>query len=144
MTRILLIPVAGTIAALVMIAYARQTRGEARPPELPPFDFPDAPEHAAPPDEEPEPPPAPREPEPREFQLQLEADGTILDLKSGESFASFDELRETIGEVRHTLVLANGKGVSREALDEAEARLRDRFKVLKVYRAPEAPPGKDR
>jgi hypothetical protein len=141
--RLLVLPLAGTIAALVMIAYARQERQpgeEETPPELPPFDFPDVPEHG---DDEEE--PEPGRTEPREFQLQLEADGSILDLEAGLRFASIDELREMIGgDARHTLFLANGKGVTREALDAAEARLRDRYQVRKVYRAPDAPPGEDR
>ena len=51
MTRILLIPVASTLAALTMIVYARQPRGETKHPEMP-FDFGDTPEHGAPMDEE--------------------------------------------------------------------------------------------
>ena len=51
MTRILLIPVAGTLAALAMIVYARQPRGETKHPEMP-FDFGNTPEHGAPMDEE--------------------------------------------------------------------------------------------
>jgi hypothetical protein len=166
-TRILLIPVAGTIAALVMIAYAREPRGEPPSPEIPPFDWPDAPEHGGPSDEN-EPmgdEPLPVEPgeeekepekepvaEPREYQLRLEADGTFAGKvvpKGAEpefavSFASVEDLLQRIGDARHTLVITNGEGVERAKLDEIETSLRDRFKVLKVYRALETPPAEDR
>lgn len=159
MTRILLIPVAGTLAALVAISFARQPRpDEASTHELPPFDFPDAPDHGAlPPAEESEPPlempPEEPEPEPMELDFRLEADGALVYLAPTEGlveapptvrFKSIDELVEKIGDVRHTLVISNGKGVTSEALDDAEARLKDHFKVVKVYRAPETPPGEER
>jgi len=153
LTRILLIPIAGTIAALIAITLARQPRGEAAEPELPAYDYGNAPEHAAPPedeteptlppegDEEPAPAPAP---EPREFQLRLEADGTVVDSENGTKYASIDKLAEELKDARHTLVLTNGKGVTEKALDDALVLLRDHFKVLKVYSAPEAPPGEGR
>ncbi|HEX5136477.1 MAG TPA: hypothetical protein VFY93_05875 [Planctomycetota bacterium] len=162
MKRILLIPVAGTIAALAMIVYARQPREpKTTHPDLAPFDFPDAPEHAAPPEpgeEEPVPEgmtpeePGPEEtapekepaPEALEYQLRLEADGSISDTESGRTYAGIDDLAKALGTARHTLVITNADGVPKSALDEAEVRLRDRYSIRKVYRAAEAPPGEGR
>lgn len=141
MTRILLIPVTGTIMAFIAISLARHPRGEAVPPEPPPFDWPDAPEHAKPPDEEEE-PPTPPAPVPQEFHLMLEADGAVLE--GGRKYASIDDLVKEIGDAMHTLVITNGDGVTKATLDDVEVRLRDRFKVVKVYSAPEAPPDEDR
>ncbi len=141
MIRRLMIPVAGTIAALVVIVLAHEPRGKPLPPEPPPFDFPEPPEHSAPPAED-EPAPS----EPQEFQLELGADGTflVLDVENKYTFASIEDLSKQIGDVRHTLVISNGDGVPEAALDAALAQLRDRFQVRKVYRAPEAPPGDGR
>jgi hypothetical protein len=143
MIRRLMIPVAGTIAALVAIVLAHEPRGAPSAPEFPPFDFPDPPEHAGPVEEE-EPPPAEPPPDPQEFQLELGSDGALLDLERGDSFASPDEIGEQLGEVRHTLVISNGEGVTEAALDAVVAQLRDRFQVSKVYRAPETPPAEGR
>lgn len=162
MKRILLIPVVGTIAALAMITYARNPR-EPKPthPELPPFDFPDAPEHGAPPEpdedvfppeemlpdesapEEAPPKKAP-EPEAHEYQLQLETDGSFRDLEDGHTYKGLDDLAKTLGKARHTLVITNGDGVDRAKLDATEKALRDRYTIRKVYRAAEAPPGEGR
>lgn len=138
MIRLLMIPVAGTIAALVAIVLAHEPRGDALPPQPPPFDFPDVPEPAPPREDRPAPS------EPQEFQLELGADGTFLDVEHGDGFASVEELSAQLGEVRHVLVLSNGEGVTEAALDAALAQLRDRFQVRKVYRAPEAPPADGR
>jgi hypothetical protein len=143
MIRRLMIPVAGTIAALVAIVLAHEPRGAPSAPEIPPFDFPDVPEHAGPDEEGEEEPPLPP-PEPQEFQLELGADGALLDLERGDSFASLEELGEQLGDTRHTLVLSNGEGVTEAALDAALAQLRDRFQVRKVYRVPETPPAEGR
>jgi hypothetical protein len=156
-----MIPVAGTIAALAMIAYAREPRGETRHPGPLPFDFGDAPDHE-PMDEEPL-PVAPEEntgeeaerrpaAEAREYELRLEADGTLVgevvkpepEDPAPRVFASVQDLIDRIGDARHTLVITNGDGVDRAKLDEVETALRDRFKVRKVYRAPETPPEEGR
>jgi hypothetical protein len=167
-TRILLIPVAGTIAALVMIAYAREPRGEAKHPADTPLDFHGGSMHGAEDEEEPaaeepvpEDEPLPGEPgeptgepekpapPPQEFQLRLEADGAlvgeIVDPTRPEpvAFASAEDLIKRIGSARHTLVITNGAGVDRAKLDGIEALLRDRFTIRKVYRA-EAPPSEER
>ena len=211
MIRRLMIPIAGTIAALVVVLWAHEPRGSA--PELPPFDMPDAPEHAGPEDEE---APEPRtfrielqadgrlldledkdvfaspaafaerrgdarnivvlsagegvadealdevieklqegdrfavrkdaapETEPETFEIELQEDGTLLEARHGDSFASVEELVEQLGDARHTVVLSNGDGVTEAALDELLAKLRGRFQVRKVYRAPETPPGDGR
>ncbi len=143
MIRLALIPIGGTIAALVAILLAHQPRGEAPEPPLSPPTR--APESSPPPEEGDEPPHEDAPPaEPMEFQLELGADGTFLELEHGDSFASLEELTKQLGDVRHTLVLSNGEGVTEEALDAALAKLRDRFQVRKVYRAPEAPPAEGR
>ncbi len=171
MTRILLIPVAGTIAALVMIAYAREPRGEPKHPEIP-LDFHGGSVHGAEDEEEPGEEPAmpeaadeeplpgkpgePKEepeakpaPPPQEFQLRLEADGALvgelIDPTHPErvAFESAEDLIKRIGNARHTLVITNGDGVDRTKLDGIEALLRDRFTIRKVYRA-EAPPAEER
>jgi hypothetical protein len=130
-TRILLIPVAGTLAALAMVLYAHRPRGETDP-ELPPFDLPDAPEHAEPLDDV--------EPTPRTFRLELRADGTFFDLDHEEALASVAEVEEVLGDARHTLVLSGGEDVPEDAVDEAVRKLRDsklasgdpRFEVRKA------------
>jgi hypothetical protein len=148
-----MIPVAGTIAALIAIALAREPRGEA--PEPTQVDRPTAPEHdeeLLP--EEPEPPedaplPPPPQAEPQEYQLELNADGTITDVEELDEFASVDDLQQKLGDARHRLVLTNGAGVDEAALDAAFTKLRDaklangdpRFQVRKVYRVPDAPKG---
>ena len=147
MIKLLAIPVAGTIAALVAILLAHPEREGASPRrefEPPPFHLPEEePELPVPPEDEEEaappvrPPPAP---EPREFHLQLEADGALLDLESREVYADAEALAQDLGDAPHTLVIVNGEGVGEEALDQALARLRDRFLVRKVYRAREAQP----
>jgi hypothetical protein len=152
--RILLIPVVGTILALVAITLAREPRGPQKDEEQTPMDMGEAPEHAPPPDEQEGEEPAPPEegeaepepaPEPQEIQLELESDGSLVELgvlppMEPHRFASIDDLVKQLTKARHTIVLANGKGVTKEALDEAEVRLRDQFNVRKVYRAPEETP----
>jgi len=152
MTRLLLIPVTGTAAALLVILLAHRVRETSRENERPAIDWPQTPEHQVPADEpetEPEPEPEseptqPPAPEPREYQIELEKSGTFVDLESGTKYASAKELGEQLGTARHTLFIANGDGVTEATLDEALANLRDRFQVRKVYRAPEAPPGEGR
>lgn len=149
MIKLLWIPVAGTIAAIVAILLAREPRGDETPPppEPPPFELPeelepgDAPEE--PMTEEPEPePPAPETP--AEMHIRLGPDGSLLAMDTGERFASVDELKEALGEARPMLFVGNADGVAEDALDNVLAQLRDRFQVRKVYRAPEPPPGEDR
>ncbi len=141
MIRLLMIPVGGTIAALVAIVLAHEPRGDV-PPRPPPFEFPTQPLE---PPEPHEPPAEAPTPEPREYQVELAADGTFLVLTGEEAaFASIEELQEQLGTARHTLVLSNGEGVTEAALDAVLAQLRDRYQVRKVYRAPEAPPAEGR
>lgn len=155
----LMVPVAGTIAALIAIALAREPRRQDVEP--PPSQFPaDVPEHGepfpedemAPEEEAPPTPPPPPAPEPQEFQLELGADGTLVDIKNGRTFASPEKLEAELDAARHKIVITNGQGVAEAALDAAFTKLRDakdpggdpRFQVRKVYRAPEAPAGEER
>ena len=150
----LMIPVAGTVAALIAIAFAREPRGNPAP-ETPPFQWPTKmqdhseplPTETLPPAEEEAPPKA--TPQPQEFLLELGADGTILDVDGKRTFKSIEELQEKLGDARHRLVVTNGKDVPEATLDAVFTTLRDaklasgdpRFQVRKVYRAPEAPAG---
>ena len=147
MIRLLLIPVGGTIAALIAIALAREPRGAPKAPDPPLFPVTNPHEEAEePPIEEGDEPPHEDAPpaEPTEYQIEVGADGTFIDLEGRVSFASVEELATELGDVRHTLLLSNGEGVTEEALDAALAKLRDRYQVRKVYRAPEAPPAEGR
>jgi hypothetical protein len=121
MIRRLMIPVAGTIAALVVVLWAHEPRGPA--PELAPFDMPDAPEHAEPKGEE--------APEPQTFKLELQKDGSLLDLDEQDVFKSPAAFAERRGDARHTVVLSAGEGVPAEALDAVIEELQARFEVRK-------------
>jgi len=119
MIRRLLIPVAGTIAALVVVLWAHEPRGPA--PEPPPFKIPDAPEPAEPEGEEP--------PEPQTFRIELQKDGSLLDLEEQDVFKSPAAFAERRGDARHTVVLSAGEGVTAEALDAVVEELRKGFDV---------------
>jgi len=139
--KLLAIPVAGTIAALVAILLAHPEREGAvqRPAfEPPPFHFP-----ADEPPELPEPEQPGSEPgaaEAGEIRLRLEADGALLDVEAEKVYASAAELAKRLGATSRKLIIANGQGVGEEALDATLARLRDRYQVEKDYRAPETQP----
>jgi hypothetical protein len=128
-----MVPVAGTIAALIVIALAHERRGG--PPRIPPFDLQDALDHAAPPAEDEEPRPLART-----LRLEVQADGTFVDHDGEEAFATPTDLAERLGDAGHTLVLSAGKDVTEAALDEAVRKLREskladgtpRFEVRKA------------
>ena len=150
MRRLLVIPVAGTIAALVVVMLAHEAREEEPGPvfpELPPVlpeDVPEAPgpDDAASPEEKPEakpkPPPEPLPPL-SEYYLRLEKDGKLVDLDGARSFADTDAVIEGLShdEVRHRIILSNGEGGDEAALDSLLEGLSAKFEVRKVYRAPE-------
>ena len=154
MRRLLVIPVAGTIAALVVVMLAHEAREEEPGPvfpELPPVlpeDVPEAPvpDDAASPEEEPEakpkppPEPPPKPPPPvSEYYLRLEKDGKLVDLDGARSFADTDAVIEGLShkDTRHRIILSNGEGVEEAALDEILEKLAAKFEVRKVYRAAE-------
>lgn len=161
MKRLLLIPVAGTIAALVVVLLAHEPREQ--DPET---DFPlpppavddsgpaEAHGDAAEPEEQPEAktektaekgkkkkkekreaPPPPQ----AEYYLRLEKDGSLVDLDSARSFADSAAVIAGLSDkvTRHRIILSNGEGVEEAALDDLLEGLSARFEVRKVYRAPE-------
>ncbi|MHC4548889.1 MAG: hypothetical protein ACYTEZ_08930 [Planctomycetota bacterium] len=143
MIRLLWIPVAGTVAALIVILLAHEPRGEepgpapveAPPPVTEPPDETEPPE----PDEAEPPPPPPPPPEAVEYQLRLEKDGRLVDIESGRTYADLaDVLGQLVADerVRNRIFLSNGAEVTEEALDRAVETLRDSFEVRKVYSAP--------
>lgn len=155
MRRLLLIPVAGTIAALVVVLLAHEPREEEPgpvfpdpPPALPDdeSDADDAPEGDALPDDaadepeaKPQPPPEPPPPPQAEYYLRLEKDGSLVDLDSARSFADSAAVIAGLGhdDTRHRIILSNGEGVKEAALDQLLEGLSAKFEVRKVYRAPE-------
>jgi len=146
--RILAIPVAGTVAALLAIlAFHREREVPGpgvRPP--PPFELP-TPDEPEGPDGMPEgphpddvrPPPEPS-PQPRTYRLQLRADGVLVDLESGETFQDAAEALEMLAAdegVRNRVMLGNATPeVDEAALDAVVAALAERCDVRKVYRGP--------
>jgi len=150
MKRLLAIPAAGTVAALIVVLLAHEPRAEEPGPvfpEPPPF-LPDedlsrrSPEGAkadAPkPEEKPEKKPAPKPP-PVEHFLQLEKDGSLIDPGSTRTFADGAAVIAELvrPDVRDRILLSNGKGVDDAALDKLVESLSAKFQVRKVYRAPE-------
>lgn len=154
MTRLLAIPVAGTVAALLAIL---AFHGEREAPkgagpalrEPPPFEFPtpdDLPDDADDetvkdePEDEAGAPPLPPPPKPRTYRLQLRADGALVDMDSGESFKDAAEVLETLAadaRVRHTVMVGNATPeVAEEAVDAVVKALSKRCEVRKVYRGP--------
>ncbi|MHC4973648.1 MAG: hypothetical protein ACYTG3_15085 [Planctomycetota bacterium] len=155
MRRLLLIPVAGTIAALVVVLLAHEPREEEPGPvfpEPPPPVLPDddAEPPAPPPEEEkadpaepekkskPEKPPEPPPPV-AEYYLQLQQDGNLVELNSSRKFTDTAAVIQGLGndKTRHRIFLSNGEGVEEAALDKLLEGLSAKFEVRKVYRAPE-------
>ena len=135
MTRLIAIPVTGTVAALIVILLAHEPRGDSEPEPAPPLldTLPDISSLAA---DQPPPPPPPPAPEPREYQLQVNRDGGLRDLESGKTYPDIKSVIDELGDARHTIVVTNEEGVAEAALDTAMAALRDRFEMRKIYRAP--------
>jgi len=146
MKRLLAIPAAGTVAALIVVLLAHEPRAEEPGPvfpEPPPF-LPDqdsdtaVPGDAPKPEEKPEKKPAPKPP-PVEHFLKLEKDGSLIDPGSTRTFADGAAVIAELvrDDVRDRILLSNGKGVDDAALDKLVESLSAKFQVRKVYRAPE-------
>lgn len=148
MKRLLAIPAAGTVAALIVVLLAHEPRAEEPGPvfpEPPPF-LPDqdseapVPGDASKPEEKPEKKPPPKPPPPPvEHFLQLEKDGSLIDTGSARTFADGAAVIAELvrDDVRDRILLSNGKGVDDAALDKLVESLSAKFQVRKVYRAPE-------
>lgn len=149
MIRLLWIPVAGTVAALIVVLLTHEPREEEPgpafpelPPALPPA-LPDiAPEVPVPDDAtKPEKKPAPKPLPPAEVHhLRLEKDGSLVDLESSRTFADGAAVIAALVKderVRDRIFLANGADVKETALDKILETLSAKFEVRKVYRAAE-------
>jgi hypothetical protein len=136
----LLVPVAGTIAALIAIALAREPRGPIPDPTLP-----RGREHVEPEEESP-PAPEPRNPDAQTFRLELQSDGALLDLEEKSRFASLDDFLGQVPGPDHVIVLSKGKGTTEAALLDAVAKLEGtkrsdgtpRFDAVRAHRPPES------
>jgi len=161
MIRLLWIPVAGTVAAFIVILLAHEPREEdpapvfPEPPPALPDDASDAPasdlsgrspgganaDDATKPAKKPKPkaPPPELPPPPEEHFLRLEKDGSLVDLDSSRTFADGAAvIAELVREkVRDRIILSNGEGVEEAELEQILESLRAKFEVRKVYRAPE-------
>lgn len=149
MIRLLWIPLAGTIAALIVVLWAHEPREEEPPPlfpEPPPTLHDDGSDAPAPEDdEEAEDTPGaetkePPAPPPSEHYLRLEKDGTLVDLDSSRTFADVAAVVAVLAKderVRNRIFLSNGADVQEAELDRTLESLRGKFEVRKVYRAPE-------
>jgi hypothetical protein len=145
MIRLLWIPLAGTIAAFIVVLLAHEPREEEPGPafpELPP-ELPDVvpevpvPDPATKPEEKPPPKPLPP---PAEHHLRLEKDGSLVDLRRSHTFADGAAvIAELVKDerVRDRIFLTNGADVEEAALDEILEKLAAKFEVRKVYRAAE-------
>lgn len=160
MIRLLWIPLAGTVAAFIVILLAHEPREEEpapvfpEPPPAQPDDAPEVPvpdssdrspqgakaDDASEPEEKPapKPPPEPPPPPPVEYFLRLEKDGSLVDLDSMRTFAAGAAVIAELADdrTRHRIILSNGEGVEEAALDKLFDDLRTKFEVRKVYRAP--------
>ena len=141
MMRLALIPIGGTIAALLAILATRAPREES-PYPLPPHratpgEAPEVPETPELP-EMPEPPAAPPTEGPRaEYMVRLFSDGAFEEPVSRRRFADAKALLDALappGEPRPRIVVSNASAdVTEEAVDRALAKLRDRCDVRKDY-----------
>ena len=147
MIKLLAIPVAGTIAAVIALMIAHPERDfhdkdvdegpdvtEARPdrPDFPDIDTPFLPDEDKPASK---PPP----PDPVEFQLRLDGGGKLVDLETGREFDDIaGVLKELVTDprVRNRVILSNGAGTDEATLDKALEKLRASFDVRKFYSAP--------
>jgi hypothetical protein len=147
MTRLLAIPVAGTIAAIIVVLLAHEPREEEpgtvfpEPPPALPDDVPDAPvpDEGEKAEEKPAPKRTPPPPRPAEHFLRLEKDGSLVDLGNSRTFAHTAAVIAELAKderVRNRIILSNGAGVEDAALDKIVESLSAKFVVRKVYRAP--------
>ena len=131
MNKLILVPVIGTVAALIAIFVFHREREKKAPPQVPP------PIRIDEPAPQPRPPrPPPPRPETTEWYFNLEADGALTGADSGERFATVAEALGVIapeGTPRPKVVLGPGDGVTDEQLEQAVAALSERCDV-RVFR----------
>lgn len=131
MSRMILIPIVGTVAALIAIAVFHPERERQRTsapvPQVPQF-------------EPTEPTPEPRLPEPprrpTEWSFNVEADGALTETGSGQRYGSPADVLAQIapeGAPSPKVVLGPAEGVTDEQLEQAAAALRERCDV-RVFR----------
>jgi hypothetical protein len=150
MNRLVLIPVGGTIAALVAILLARTPREDSPYPLNPPRatrtkpmpepELPDLPDFPPETESAPSRPPPPPSRETPSFHFRLHADGALTDFESGKRHTSVEDLLEEIAPndgPRPRVMVTNADDVAETALDAALARLRSRCDVRKDYSAPQ-------
>jgi len=147
MIRLLWIPLAGTVAAFIVVMLAHEPREEEPGPafpELPPT-LPDIAPEAPVPDTATEPAKTPKKPPPKpppppaEHRLRLEKDGSLVDLDRPRTFADGAAVIAELvrDDVRDRIFLSNGADVEEAALNEIIEKLAAKFEVRKVYRAAE-------
>ena len=130
MNKLILVPVIGTVAALVaiLVFHPERERKRPAPQPIPPIEAP-APT--------PRPTPGPRPPaETPEWFFNVEADGALTGADSGERFASIAEVLKEIapdGAPRPKVVLGPADGVTDEQLEQAAAALSERCDV-RIFR----------
>lgn len=152
MIKLLAIPVAGTVAALIALLIAHPERDfhdkdvdegpdvtDARSdrPDIP--DFPDMPVPSDAEGDENKPPPPPPPPDPMEYQLRLDGGGKFVDLETGQEFDDIAGVLKQLAtdpRVRNRVILSNGAGTDEAALDKVLEKLRTTFDVRKFYSAP--------
>ena len=132
MSRMILIPIVGTIAALIAILVFHPERDEepVAPLRVPPAVRPDAPEPA------PAPLPGPSAPATTEWSFNVEADGALTETGSGQRYGSPAEVLEQIapeGGPSPRVVLGPAEGVTEVQLETAAAALRERC-VVRIFR----------
>lgn len=130
MSRMILIPIVGTIAALIAILVFHPEREQepTAPLRVPPAVRPDAPEPA--------PLPVPSAPQTTEWSFHVEADGTLTETESGQRYGSPADVLEQIapeGGPSPRVVLGPAEGVTEVQLETAAAALRERC-VVRIFR----------
>jgi len=125
--RILLIPIGGTIAAVLAIVVTRQLNAAHPPPSLPP---PLIGGHSPTP---PELPPVPEPPVRPTHTLFVEEGGGLRHKESGETFRTVEEALERLAPKSsakpEVLLVPGSKAVTPERLEELAKKLRERCDV---------------
>lgn len=140
MNRTLLIPIAGTVAALLGIVVVRATEQSRRPPAPVLEEFPPSPEEAAGKIREAMEPPVPPAP-PEITTIEVLESGAFRDVHEGTEYPTVDALLKAIapaGAPRPKIKLTNEPGkIAPQAFDAAADILGRQCDVEKDYRAPE-------